>query len=91
MAKKPGPRAQMWCHIPVAHWMCSGYRFDLLDGRKVEGLCTCGCHHSGTTGIRGTSHAQNMVEDRARFEQARLISLDLHEKAGLSEGDEGKD
>ena len=56
--------------------MCTGYRFELLRGVKAEGLCTCSCHGSGIRGIRGTSHAQNMVDDPTRFEEARLIGWD---------------
>lgn len=85
MAKKAGPRAQIWCHTPLTHWMCNGYRFDLLDGVKVEEVCTCTCHSSGMRGIRGISHAENMVDDPNRFEQARLISLEFHKRAGLTE------
>ena len=77
MAKKPGSSAQIWCHTPLTHWMCNGYRFDLIDGVKVEQVCTCTCHGSGVHGIRGTSHAQNMVEDPHRFDQARLIGWEL--------------
>ena len=77
MAKKAGPRAQIWCHTPFTHRMCSGYRFQILNGEKVEGLCTCTCHQSGERGIRGISHAQNMVDDPQRFERARLVSLEL--------------
>ena len=87
MAKKAGPRAQIWCHTSLTHWMCSGYRFDRFDGVKVEGLCTCTCHQSGERGIRGISHAQNMADDPDRFEQARLISWDIHRRAGLTEDD----
>lgn len=86
MAKKPGSRAQIWCHTPLTHWMCSGYRFDLLHGQKVEGLCTCSCHEGESRGIRGISHAQNMVDDFQRFELARLWSAELaFESSGQSE------
>ena len=75
--KEPGPRAQIWCHTPLTHWMCNGYRFELLNGVKAEGLCTCSCHASGMSGIRGTSHAHNMVDEPDRFERARQLSLEL--------------
>ena len=87
MVKKAGPRAQIWCHTPLTHWMCSGYRFELLDGVRVEGLCTCACHQIGERGIHGVSHAQNMADDPERFEKARLISWELHRRAGLTEDD----
>ena len=87
MAKIPGSRPQIWCHIPFTHWMCSGYRYELLDGVKVEGLCTCTCHQSGERGIRGISHAQNMVDVPERFEKARLISLELEKRSGHTEGE----
>ena len=67
--------------------MCSDYRFDFLDGVKVEGLCTCTCHQTGERGIRGISHDQNMADDSDRFEQARLVSWELHRRAGLTEDD----
>lgn len=87
MAKKAGPRAQIWCHTSLTHWMCTGYRFDLLDGAKVEGLCTCTCHRSGTRGIHGVSHGVCMSDDPERFEQARIVSWQLHERAGLTDSD----
>lgn len=62
--------------------MCNGYRFDLLDGVKVEGLCTCTCHRSGEQGIHGISHGLCMADDPGRFERARLISWQLHDRAG---------
>jgi hypothetical protein len=65
--------------------MCNGYRFDLLDGVKVERNCTCTCHGSGVRGIRGTSHAQNMVDDPHRFEQARLVGWKLPTRSGHTE------
>ena len=85
MAKKPGSRAQIWCHTPLTHWMCTGYRFDLLHGQKVEGLCTCSCHGNESGGIRGISHAQNMVDDPQRFELARVRSAELAVESGQSE------
>ena len=87
MGKKAGPRAQIWCHAPLTHWMCSGYRFDLLDGVQVEGLGTCACHRSGEQGIHGTSHGHCMADDPDRFERARLISWQLHHRAGLTDSD----
>ena len=87
MAKNPGPRSQIWCHTPLTHWMCTGYRFDLLAELKVEGLCTCTCHRAGVRGIRGTNHVQNMVYDPARFERAELISQELLKSAGFTEDD----
>jgi hypothetical protein len=87
MVKQAGPRAQIWCHNGLTHWMCSGYRFDLLDGEKVEGLCTCTCHRTGARGIHGTSHAICMTDDPPRFERARQVSWQLHEAAGLTEKD----
>ena len=66
--------------------MCTGYRFDLLHGQKVEGLCTCSCHGGESGGIRGISHAQNMVDDPQRFELARLWSAELaFESSGQGE------
>ena len=71
--------------------MCTGYRFELLRGVRVEGLCTCSCHGSGIRGIRGTSHAQNMVDDPTRFEEARLIGWDPDlEGSAQTEEDESK-
>ena len=67
--------------------MCTGYRFDLLDGEKVEGLCTCTCHRSGERGIHGVSHSTCMAVDPERFEEARLISWELHERTGLTDSD----
>jgi hypothetical protein len=75
--KTSGPRAQMWCHTPLTHWMCTGYRFELLDGAKVESTCTCTCHQSGMSGIKGTSHAANMVDDPERFERARVVGWEM--------------
>ena len=87
MTKKAGPSAQMWCHTPLTHWMCNGYRFDLLDGMKVEGLCSCDCHRAGEfrrgsfgEAIHGPSHGICMSEDPERFERARVISWKLHER-----------
>ena len=77
--------AQIWCHTPLTHWMCNGYRFDRLDGEKVEGLCTCTCHWSGADGIHGASHGICMSEDPDRFEKARLTSWELHESKGLTD------
>ena len=74
MSKNPGPSAQIWCHTPLTHWICTGYRFDLQAGTKVEGLCTCACHQAGATGIRGKSYVENMIYDLVRFEQAELYS-----------------
>jgi len=67
--------------------MCNGYRFDRLDGVKVEGLCTCTCHRTGETGIHGTSHGMCMADNLKRFEQARLVSWQLHNRAGLTDID----
>ena len=85
MAKNPGPAAQIWCHTPLTHWMCTGYRFDLLAGRKVEGLCTCTCHGEGVRGIRGTSRVQNLVYEPVRYQQAHLISSQLDENPDLTD------
>lgn len=85
MVKEPGPRAQIWCHTPLTHWMCNGYRFELLDGSKVEGVCTCTCHATGATGIRGASHAWNIVDDLARFERASQITSGLFKGSGSPE------
>lgn len=87
-AKKAGPRAQIWCHTPLTHWMCTGYRFELLDGEKVEGLCTCTCHELEVRGIHGTNHYICMVEDPLRFEQAKQMSSIIHERAGLTDSDD---
>lgn len=88
MKHQAGPKAQIWCHTRFTHWMCSGYRFDILEGKKVEGLCTCTCHYTGAEGrYKGISHAQNMVDDPERFERARLIDFKLHDQAGLTDDD----
>jgi hypothetical protein len=63
--------------------MCTAYRYDLLDGKKVEGLCLCDCHKTGARGIHGVSHAMNMADDPERFEQARLISWELTKTDGI--------
>jgi hypothetical protein len=67
----------MWCHTPLTHWMCGGYRYELLDGEKVESLCTCSCHHVGQRGIRGTSHGSNMGAGIDRYERARSVNARL--------------
>ncbi len=81
MAKKPGSRAQIWCHTPLTHWMCNGYRFELLGGEKVEGLCTCSCHEDDSGGIRGTNHMANVVDDSARYMAAKRVSSELDPEA----------
>jgi len=90
MALKAGPNAQIWCHTFLTHWMCSGYRFDLLDEVKVEGLCSCDCHQSGQyrrgswgEALHGTSHGICMGEDRERFERARFTTSELYERGFL--------
>ena len=75
MAKTPGSRAQIWCHTPFTHGLCSGYRFELLEGQKVEGLCTCTCH----------SAAVLMIEDLKRFDQAQSVSSQLDENLKLTD------
>lgn len=87
MGNVAGPRTQIWCQALLTHWMCNGYRYALLDDEKVEGLCTCTCHLIGVRGIHGTSRGICMADDPERFEQARLVSWQLHERAGLSESD----
>jgi len=88
MASRAGPRAQMWCHFWLTHWMCSGYRFDLFAGVRVESLCTCKCHRAGEGGIHGTSHGICMADDPERFEQARLMSWQLHDLEGSADNDQ---
>ena len=90
MEKKAGPNAQIWCRTPLTHWMCSGYRFDLLDEMKVEGQCSCYCHRAGefkagslSEAFHGTSHGICMADNPERFEQARLLTVQLYEKRGL--------
>ena len=85
MALEAGPNAQTWCHTPLTHWMCTGYRFDLLDGVKVEGLCSCDCHKSGQfragslgSAFHGTTHAVCIGDDPERFERARVVSFKLY-------------
>jgi len=51
----------------------------MLNGEKVEGLCSCSCHYSDSVGIKGTSHAVNMVDDPERFSKALAISKKLSE------------
>ena len=75
MVKTPGARAQIWCRTPLTHGLCSGYRFELLEGQKVEGLCTCTCH----------SAAVLMIEDLKRFDQAQSVSSLLDENFKLTE------
>ena len=49
--------------------MCTGYRFDILMGEKVEGLCSCTCHNAVSL----------MVYDLDRFRQASETSSQLDE------------
>ncbi len=67
--------------------MCTGYRYDLLAGAKVEGLCTCACHGMETSGIRGKSHMENMIYELDRFKQAQLITHELLKNDGFTEDD----
>ena len=67
--------------------MCTGYRYDLLAGAKVEGLCTCTCHGMGVRGIRGKSHMENMIYELDRFRQAQLITHHLLKNDGFSADD----
>ncbi len=61
--------------------MCNGYRFELLGGEKVEGLCTCSCHEDHSGGIRGTNHMANVVDDAARYMAAKRVSSELDPEA----------
>jgi len=82
-----GPRAQMWCRVPLLHRLCNGYRFEILDGEKAEGLCTCTCHHLAVSGSHGASHTMNSTDDPIRFEMARQVSGELNSRAGLVDAD----
>jgi len=65
--------------------MCTGYRYELLCGEKVEALCTCDCHEAEARGIHGQPHIKNMILEGDRYDQAHQISEQLDKQSGFDE------
>ena len=66
-----GPRAQIWCHIRGLHGLCSGYRFDIVDGWKTEFLCTC-THHQRWHGMMAEEEPRRFLAALDRSEPELL-------------------